>query len=116
MASSISAALDAFDGRGSKDSCFEATPKIGGLSAVDVLVCTPGRLVDHLDSTPGFTLQHLRFIVIDEADRLVNQPYQNWIRRVLQASNSENRFEADFRHRSSHSSQRGRWRWSFVAR
>ena len=90
---SISYALDAFDGRGIEDSCFESTPKIGGLSAVDILVCTPGRLVDHLDSTPGFTLQHLRFIVIDEADRLVNQPYQNWIRRVLQASNSENRFE-----------------------
>ena len=90
---SISDALDAFDGRGIEDSCFESTPKIGGLSAVDILVCTPGRLVDHLDSTPGFTLQHLRFIVIDEADRLVNQPYQNWIRRVLQASNSENRFE-----------------------
>ena len=90
---SISYALDAFDGRGIEDSCFESTPKIGGLSAVGILVCTPGRLVDHLDSTPGFTLQHLRFIVIDEADRLVNQPYQNWIRRVLQASNSENRFE-----------------------
>jgi len=90
---SISEALSAFDGRGSKDSCFEATPKICGISAVDILVCTPGRLVDHLDSTPGFTLQHLRFIVIDEADRLVNQPYQNWIRRVLQASNSENCFE-----------------------
>jgi ATP-dependent RNA helicase DDX51/DBP6 len=48
-------------------------------------------LVDHLDSTPGFSLQHLRFLVIDEADRLVNQPYQNWVGRVLEASNSSNR-------------------------
>ena len=39
--------------------------------------------MDHLDSTPGFTLQHLKFLIIDEADRLVNQPYQNWLGRVL---------------------------------
>jgi len=57
----------------------------GGSSAVDVLVCTPGRLMEHLDSTPGFTLQHLRFLVIDEADRLLTQSYQNWIQRVVQA-------------------------------
>ncbi|KAG7360673.1 DEAD/DEAH box helicase domain protein [Nitzschia inconspicua] len=63
----------------------EARKKIpaGGLSAVDILVCTPGRLVDHLDNTPGFTLQHLRFLVIDEADRLLSQSYHGWIHRVL---------------------------------
>jgi len=55
----------------------------GGISAVDVLVCTPGRLVDHLDNTPGFTLQHLRWLVIDEADRLLSQSYHGWIQRVL---------------------------------
>ena len=59
----------------------------GGISAVDVLVATPGRLVDHLDRTPGFTLQHLRFCVIDEADRLVNQSYHNWIGRVIASAN-----------------------------
>jgi len=59
---------------------------IGGRSAVDVLVCTPGRLMDHLDRTPGFTLQHLRFLVLDEADRLVSQRYQNWIKRVQYAA------------------------------
>jgi len=60
----------------------------GGCSAIDVLVCTPGRLMDHLDKTPGFTLQHLQFLVIDEADRLVNQSYQNWIQRVVTAASS----------------------------
>ena len=59
----------------------------GGRSAIDVLVSTPGRLVDHLDRTPGFTLQHLRFCVIDEADRLVNQSYHNWIGRVIASAN-----------------------------
>lgn len=29
----------------------------------DIMVATPGRLVDHVDQTPGFSLQHLRFLV-----------------------------------------------------
>ncbi|SNX82286.1 related to DBP6 - ATP-dependent RNA helicase [Melanopsichium pennsylvanicum] len=53
---------------------------------VDILIATPGRLIDHLDSTPGFTLAHLRFLVIDEADRLLNQSFQEWLRRVLAAA------------------------------
>jgi len=60
----------------------------GGRSAVDVLVCTPGRLIDHLEKTPGFTLQHLRFLVIDEADRLVSQSYHSFIGRIVTAANS----------------------------
>mmetsp|Transcript_54700 Transcript_54700/g.61134 ORF Transcript_54700/g.61134 Transcript_54700/m.61134 type:complete len:791 (+) Transcript_54700:113-2485(+) len=69
----------------SDKSCRTKRKKIpaGGISAVDVLVCTPGRLVDHLDNTPGFTLQHLRWLVIDEADRLLSQSYHGWIQRVL---------------------------------
>lgn len=35
----------------------------GGSSKVDVLVCTPGRLMDHLTGTRNFSLQHLRFLV-----------------------------------------------------
>ena len=58
-----------------------------GWSNIDVLVCTPGRLVDHLDHTPGFTLQHLRFLVVDEADRLLSQSYHKWIDRVMDATN-----------------------------
>ncbi|KAJ1678706.1 ATP-dependent RNA helicase dbp6 [Spiromyces aspiralis] len=35
----------------------------GGSSNVDILVCTPGRLVDHLNMTQNFTLQHLEFLI-----------------------------------------------------
>lgn len=48
-------------------------------SKVDVLVCTPGRLVDHINHTPGFTLDYVRWLVIDEADRLLAQSFQQWI-------------------------------------
>ncbi|EJD06978.1 DEAD-domain-containing protein [Fomitiporia mediterranea MF3/22] len=57
----------------------------GGASKVDILICTPGRLMDHLNGTPGFTLQHLRFLVIDEADRLLAQSFQDWLAQVLSA-------------------------------
>ena len=66
-----------------------STPLIpaGGWSNVNILVCTPGRLMDHLDNTRGFTLQHLRFLVVDEADRLLSQSYHKWIDRVIVSSN-----------------------------
>ncbi|WVW80576.1 hypothetical protein I302_102562 [Kwoniella bestiolae CBS 10118] len=59
------------------------TPLLGGSSKLDILIATPGRLMDHLASTPNFTLQHLRFLIIDEADRLLNQSFQNWLSQVL---------------------------------
>ncbi|KZT73162.1 DEAD-domain-containing protein [Daedalea quercina L-15889] len=58
----------------------------GGSSKVDVLICTPGRLIDHLNGTPNFSLQHLRFLVIDEADRLLAQSFQDWLAHVLAAT------------------------------
>ncbi|CAM9477300.1 unnamed protein product [Ectocarpus sp. 6 AP-2014] len=58
----------------------------GGSSEVDIVVATPGRLLDHLAQTPGFTLQHLRYLIIDEADRLLNQSYQGWVGKVIKAA------------------------------
>lgn len=55
----------------------------GSGSRVDILVATPGRLVDHLNETHGFSLEHLEFLVVDEADRLLSQSYQGWVPKVL---------------------------------
>ncbi|XP_058995589.1 ATP-dependent RNA helicase DDX51 [Mustela lutreola] len=52
----------------------------------DVVVATPGRLVDHIDQTPGFSLLHLRFLVIDEADRMIDSMHQSWLPRVVEAA------------------------------
>ena len=57
-------------------------------SMIDVLIATPGRLVDHLRGTRGFTLEHLRFLVIDEADRLLGQSFQQWASMLLDAMES----------------------------
>jgi ATP-dependent RNA helicase DDX51/DBP6 len=68
----------------------------GGSSKVDILITTPGRLIDHISSTPNFTLQHLRFLVIDEADRLLNQSYNDWLNQILQATRPETRENLPF--------------------
>ncbi|KAL4567407.1 hypothetical protein LXL04_022991 [Taraxacum kok-saghyz] len=57
-------------------------------SAVDILVATPGRLMDHINNTKGFTLEHLRFLVVDETDRLLRESYQSWLPTVLQCTKS----------------------------
>lgn len=43
--------------------------RLGGLeSKVDIVVATPGRLVDHINKTPGFSLTDLRFLVSGKWD------------------------------------------------
>lgn len=58
-------------------------------SKVDILICTPGRLVEHIRSTPGFSLQHLQYLVIDEADKLLDESFQEWVDVILHS------YEAD---------------------
>jgi ATP-dependent RNA helicase DDX51/DBP6 len=53
------------------------------ISKVDILICTPGRLVEHLKSSPGFTLKHLKWLVVDEADKLLDQSFQQWLDIVM---------------------------------
>ncbi|CAE6461990.1 unnamed protein product [Rhizoctonia solani] len=48
-------------------------------SKVDILICTPGRLTDHLHGTPGFTLEHLRFLAY--SSDLSGQDRKNVIER-----------------------------------
>ncbi|KAL5699241.1 RNA helicase [Ranunculus cassubicifolius] len=59
-------------------------------SSVDILVATPGRLMDHINTTKGFTLEHLRYLVVDETDRLLREAYQSWLPTVLQLTQADN--------------------------
>lgn len=38
---------------------------------VNLLVCTPGRLLDHLTSSKGFIFHNLMCLIIDEADAIL---------------------------------------------
>ena len=48
-------------------------------SKADILICTPGRLVEHIKSTKGFTLECVQWLIIDEADRLLDESFQDWV-------------------------------------
>lgn len=48
----------------------------------NVLIATPGRLVDHVEHN-AFDLQFVRYLVLDESDRLLEGPFQSWIDVVV---------------------------------
>ncbi|KAF9161939.1 ribosomal RNA processing protein [Actinomortierella ambigua] len=48
-----------------------------------ILVCTPGRLQDHLENTKGFSLRTLKYLVMDEADRLLDMDFGPIIDQIL---------------------------------
>ncbi|KAM0913785.1 hypothetical protein ACQ4PT_011933 [Festuca glaucescens] len=57
---------------------------------VDILVATPGRLMDHINMTKGFSLEHLQYLVVDETDRMLREAYQSWLPTVIQFTHSTN--------------------------
>ncbi|EKG12523.1 RNA helicase ATP-dependent DEAD-box conserved site [Macrophomina phaseolina MS6] len=62
-------------------------------SKVDILICTPGRLVEHVQHTRGFRLDSVEWLVIDEADRLLDQSFQGWAGTVMKALEKEKAYE-----------------------
>lgn len=48
-----------------------------------IIVATPGRLNDHLENTKGFSLRGLRYLVLDEADRLLDMDFGPVIDKIL---------------------------------
>lgn len=49
---------------------------------MDILITTPGRLVDHLVKN-SINLHDLKFLVLDESDKLLNQNYQDWLNIIM---------------------------------
>lgn len=52
------------------------------VSTVDILVSTPGVLTDLIHSCPGFSLEDLEIVVIDEADRLMTNHKHDWLNTI----------------------------------
>ncbi|VVT52955.1 uncharacterized protein SAPINGB_P003331 [Magnusiomyces paraingens] len=52
---------------------------------VNILVATPGRLADHIDSTESLDLSFVRWLVLDECDRLMELGFEETIDKILKA-------------------------------
>ena len=51
----------------------------------DILIATPGRLIDHLTNTPSFTLSALDVLVMDEADRMLEAGFDDELEEIIKA-------------------------------
>ncbi|KAK8038702.1 ATP-dependent RNA helicase HAS1 [Apiospora rasikravindrae] len=58
---------------------------------VNLLIATPGRLLDHLQNTPSFVFKNLRSLVIDEADRILEIGFEDEMKQIIKILPSENR-------------------------
>lgn len=56
-----------------------------------IIVATPGRLLDHLENTKGFSLRSLKYLVMDEADRLLDLDFGAIIDKILKVLPRERR-------------------------
>ncbi|KAI9731628.1 MAG: ATP-dependent RNA helicase [Claussenomyces sp. TS43310] len=52
-------------------------------AGVNLLIATPGRLLDHLQNTKGFVYKNLRTLVIDEADRILDAGFEDEMRAIV---------------------------------
>lgn len=60
-----------------------ASKEARSVCCADILVATPGRLIDHTTSTEQFSLQWVEFLVLDESDRLLQDFYHGWIEIIV---------------------------------
>ncbi|KAL9127745.1 MAG: hypothetical protein Q9217_003428 [Psora testacea] len=54
---------------------------------MNILVATPGRLADHLENTEALDLGNVRWVVLDEGDRLVELGFEDEIKKIMEALN-----------------------------
>lgn len=50
---------------------------------VNLLIATPGRLLDHLQNTQGFVYKNIKALIIDEADRILEVGFEDEMRQIV---------------------------------
>jgi ATP-dependent RNA helicase DDX10/DBP4 len=53
------------------------------LGRMNILVCTPGRILQHLDQTAMFETNNLQLLVMDEADRILDMGFQHSVDAII---------------------------------
>uniref|UniRef100_A0A8C4S5N8 ATP-dependent RNA helicase n=1 Tax=Erpetoichthys calabaricus TaxID=27687 RepID=A0A8C4S5N8_ERPCA len=52
-------------------------------NGINILVATPGRLLDHLQNTSGFMYKNLQCLIIDEADRILEVGFEEELKQII---------------------------------
>ncbi|KAL6946807.1 ATP-dependent RNA helicase [Hanseniaspora vineae] len=53
------------------------------VKGVNILIATPGRLLDHLQNTKGFVFKNLKSLIIDEADRILEIGFEDEMKQII---------------------------------
>ncbi|TEA29650.1 hypothetical protein DBR06_SOUSAS510241 [Sousa chinensis] len=56
---------------------------------INILIATPGRLVDHIKSTKNIHFRQIQWLILDEADRILDLGFEKDITVILNALNAE---------------------------
>ncbi|KAL9104555.1 MAG: hypothetical protein Q9163_000529 [Psora crenata] len=54
------------------------------LGRMNILVCTPGRMLQHMDQTALFEIGNLQLLVLDEADRIMDMGFQATVDAIVE--------------------------------
>ena len=54
------------------------------LGRMNILVCTPGRMLQHMDQTAAFEIDNLQMLVLDEADRIMDMGFQGTVDAIVE--------------------------------
>ncbi|KAH8306572.1 hypothetical protein KR018_001088 [Drosophila ironensis] len=65
---------------GGKNLKFERTR----MDQCNILICTPGRLLQHMDENPLFNVSSLEVLVLDEADRCLDMGFQKTLNSIIE--------------------------------
>jgi ATP-dependent RNA helicase DDX27 len=50
---------------------------------VDIVIATPGRLIDHIKNTPSFSLDSIEVLILDEADRMLDENFAEQMKEII---------------------------------
>lgn len=57
---------------------------------INILVASPGRLLDHLQNTPDFLYKNLQCLIIDEVDRILEIGFEEELKQIIALLPSKN--------------------------
>ena len=50
---------------------------------MNILICTPGRLLQHMNESEGFDSGNLKILVFDEVDRILDMGFKDAIDQIM---------------------------------